>query len=189
MTSRQRDPEGDPPPAHAERPAAEPPQRRISLPFDIFLVSQRLGTYLDRALEGTGIRPAEYAVYSLMLEAGPRTPSELASMLGMPLSTLSTYLTTMLGRGDARRIPNPADGRSVRMVLTDRGRGVVRLVNPPFARALGALEANLDAPVPEVRAVLLGILDAIERADAELAGDPVPAHGEEAAPLADTSSS
>ena len=189
MTSRRRDPASDPPPTHAERPAAEPPQRRISLPFDIFLVNQRLGTYLDRALEGTGIRPAEYAVYSLMLEAGPRTPSELASMLGMRPTTLSTYLATMLGRGDARRIPNPADGRSVRVVLTDRGRGVVRLVNPPFARALDALEANLDAPVPEVRAVLLGILDALERADAELTGDPVPAQSEAATPPADTSSS
>jgi len=148
---------------------ADPPQRRISLPFDIFELSTRLGTYLGRALEGTGVRPAEYAVYSLMLEAGPRTPSELAAMLGMPLSTMSTYLGAMLGRGDARRIPNPSDGRSVRVVLTDRGRGVVRTVNPPFARALVALEANLDTPVGDVREVLREILAAIERADAELA--------------------
>src|SRR5687767_7148026 len=128
-----------------DEPGAGPsrPERRISLAFDVFAVSQRLGAYLDRALEGTGVRPAEYAVYSLMLEAGPRTPSELAAMLGMPPSTLSTYLAAMLGRGDARRIPNPSDGRSVRVVLTDRGRGVVRTVNPPFTRALVALEANL----------------------------------------------
>src|SRR5262245_19608883 len=153
-----------------ERPPEAPPQRRISLPFDIFLVNQRLGAYLDRALAGTGIRPAEYAVYSLMLEAGPRTPSELASMLGMPLSTLSTYVGTLLERGHARRIPNPADGRSVRIVLTDSGRGVVRLVNPPFGEALDALESNLDRPVDEVRAVVLGILDALERADVDLHG-------------------
>ena len=50
MTSRHRDPAGDRPAAPSKRPAADPPQRRISLPFDIFLVSQRLGTYLDRAL-------------------------------------------------------------------------------------------------------------------------------------------
>jgi DNA-binding MarR family transcriptional regulator len=165
-----------------ERPAGEPPQRRISLPFDIFEVSTRLGAYLGRALEGTGVRPAEYAVYSLMLEAGPRTPSELASMLGMPISTLSTYLTAMLGRGDARRIPNAADGRSVRVVLTDRGRGVVRAVNPPFTRALVALEANLDAPVADVRAVLRGILEAIVKADARL-------EAERGAERADSSSS
>jgi DNA-binding MarR family transcriptional regulator len=145
-----------------------PPQRRISLPFEIFATSQRLGTYLDRALEGTGIRPAEYAVYSLMLEAGPRTPSELAAMLGMPISTLSTYLSAMLGRGDARRIPNPADGRSVRVVLTDRGRGVIRAVNPPFTRALVAFEAGLDRPLTDVRAVLAEIVEAIERAETGL---------------------
>src|SRR5262245_27679880 len=171
-----------------DRPAEAPPQRRISLPFEIFLVNQRLGAYLDRALAGTGIRPAEYAVYSLMLEAGPRTPSELAAMLGMPLSTLSTYVGTLLDRGHARRIPNPADGRSVRIVLTDSGRGVVRLVNPPFGQALDALEANLDRPVDEVRGMVLGILDALERADLELHGtadDSTPATNQ----LADTSSS
>ena len=68
-------------------------------------------------------------------------------MLGMPLSTLSTYVGAMLARGDARRIPNPTDGRSVRLVLTDRGRGVVRTVNPAFKAALVALEAGLDRPV------------------------------------------
>jgi DNA-binding MarR family transcriptional regulator len=161
---------------------ADSPQRRISLPFDVFELSTRLGTYLGRALEGTGVRPAEYAVYSLMLEAGPRTPSELAAMLGMPLSTMSTYIGSMLARGDARRIPNPSDGRSVRVVLTDRGRGVVRTVNPSFARAVAALEANLDAPVGDVREVLRAVLDAIERADAELAT-------ERSAASADTTSS
>ena len=92
-------------------------------------------------------------------------------MLGMPLSTLSTYVGAMLARGDARRIPNPTDGRSVRLVLTDRGRGVVRTVNPAFTAALVALEAGLERPVDEVRAVLLEIQDAIDRADARPQGD------------------
>lgn len=144
------------------------PARRISLPFDIFALNTRLGAYLDRALAGTGVRPAEYAVYSLMLEAGPRTPTELAAMLGAPPTTLSTYLSAMLARGDARKIPNPADGRSVRVVLTDRGRAVVRRVNPAFTRADEALEANLDRPVEEVQAVLAAIAEALEGAATEL---------------------
>lgn len=150
------------------------PERRISLAFDVFAVSQRLGAYLDAALAGTGIRPAEYAVYSLMLEAGPRTPSELAAMLGAPASTLSTYLAAMLSRGDARRIPNPADGRSVRVVLTDRGRAVVREVNPSFSRAHELLDASLDRPVDEMRAVLFALGEAIERASESLAVDAEP---------------
>jgi DNA-binding MarR family transcriptional regulator len=162
----------------AAEPSDEPrPERRISLSFDVFAVSQRLGAYLDRALEGTGIRPAEYAVYSLMLEAGPRTPSELSAMLGVPPSTLSTYLTAMLARGDARRIPNPADGRSVRVVLTDRGRGVVRRINPAFSRAHEALNGSLGRPVEEVRAVLFELSEAIERASTALADEPIRAEG------------
>lgn len=152
----------------ADDSATPPPERRISLAFDVFLVSSRLGALLDRALAGTGIRPAEYAVYSLMFEAGPRTPSELAAALGVPPSTMSTYLTAMLARGDAARIPNPTDGRSVRVVLTDRGRGVMRRVNPPFTRAADAIRANLDAPEEDVRAALAVLADAIARASSEL---------------------
>ena len=103
------------------RDAPAPPQRRISLPFDIFALSTRLGTYLGRALEGTGVRPAEYAVYSLMLEAGPRTPSELAAMLGMPLSTLSTYLGSMLAARRRAADPEPV-GRSLGAGRADRSR-------------------------------------------------------------------
>jgi DNA-binding MarR family transcriptional regulator len=160
------------PATHDETPDSSRPERRISLAFDVFAVSQRLGAYLDHALEGTGIRPAEYAVYSLMLEAGPRTPSELAAMLGVPPSTLSTYLGAMLSREDARRIPNPADGRSVRVVLTDRGRAVVRRVNPLFSRAHQALDASLDRPAEEMRAVLIALGEAIERATDMLASEP-----------------
>jgi DNA-binding MarR family transcriptional regulator len=144
------------------------PERRISLPFDVFAVAARLGAYLDAALAETGIRPAEYAVYSLMLEAGPRTPSELAAALGVPPTTLSTYVAAMLARGDARRLPHPTDGRSSRLVLTDQGRGVIRRVNPAFARAEAAILANLDRPEDEVRAALADLADALERAAASL---------------------
>ena len=140
------------------------PERRISLPFDLFALSSRVGAYLDRALDGTGLRPVEYAVYSLMLEAGPRTPSELATALGVPPSTMSGYIRPMLERGHARRIPDPADGRSYRVVLTDRGRGAHRRVEPAFSRADRSIAEELGRPVDEVRATLLEIADAIERA-------------------------
>lgn len=134
----------------------------------MFAVASRLGAYLDEALSETGIRPAEYAVYSLMLETGPRTPSELAATLGVPPTTISTYISAMLERGDARRIPNPSDGRSHRVVLTDRGRGVIRRVNPAFSRAEAAVLANLDRSEGEIRAALADLADALERA----ASDP-----------------
>ena len=132
------------------------PERRISLSFDVFAVSQRLGAYLDQALAGTGIRPAEYAVYSLMLEAGPRTPSELAAMLGAPPSTLSTYLGAMLA---PRRCPaDPEPGRRpVGPGRADRSRAGRGPAGQPAVHpgASSLLEDSLERPVEEVRAVLL----------------------------------
>ena len=139
-------------------------ERDISLPFDVFALSSRLGAYLDRALARTGLRPVEYAVYSLMLEAGPRTPSELAAALGVPPSTMSGYLRPMLERGHARRIPNPADGRSFRVVLTDAGRGAHRAVNPAFSDADQAILDALDRPAADIRGTLQALADAIDEA-------------------------
>jgi DNA-binding MarR family transcriptional regulator len=144
------------------------PERRLSLPFDLFALSSRVGAYLDRALDGTGLKPVEYAIYSLMLEAGPRTPSELAAALGVPPSTMSGYLRPMLERGDARRLPNPADGRSFRVELTEQGLQAQRRVEPAFSVADLAILARLDRPPDEVRATLAAIADAIERAAADL---------------------
>ena len=146
-------------------------ERDISLPFDVFALSSRLGAYLDRALAGTGLRPVEYAVYSLMLEAGPRTPSELAAALGVPPSTMSGYLRPMLERGHARRIPNPTDGRSFRVVLTDVGRAAHRTANPAFSGADQAILDALDRPSGEVRDALQALSDAIDRAASHLDSD------------------
>jgi DNA-binding MarR family transcriptional regulator len=153
-------------------------ERDISLPFDVFAVSSRLGAYLDQALAETGLRPVEYAVYSLMFEAGPRTPSELAAALGVPPSTMSGYLRPMFERGHARRIPNPTDGRSFRVVLTDAGRGAHRRVHPAFSDADQAILDALDRPADEVRDALEALADAIDRAAAALGhgsrGNPQP---------------
>ena len=137
----------------------------------MFAVSSRLGAYLDRALAGTGLRPVEYAVYSLMLEAGPRTPSELAAALGVPPSTMSGYLRPMLERGHARRIPNPTDGRSFRVVLTDAGRGAHRRVNPAFSGADQAILDALDRPAADIREALQALADAIDAAAERLDSD------------------
>ena len=134
----------------------------------MFALSSRLGAYLDRALVGTGLRPVEYAVYSLMLEAGPRTPSELAAALGVPPSTMSGYLRPMLERGHARRIPNPTDGRSFRVVLTDAGRAAHRAANPAFSGADRAILDALDRPADEVREALQAVADAVDRAASRL---------------------
>jgi len=61
-------------------------------------------------------------------------------------------------------------------------------VNPSFTRAHQALEASLARPAAEIRAVLLELGEAIERADRALASDPQPQDAS-AAPTPNSSSS
>jgi DNA-binding MarR family transcriptional regulator len=61
-------------------------------------------------------------------------------------------------------MPNPADGRSFRVVLTDAGRGAHRAVNPSFTGADQAILDALDRPSDEVRDALQALSDAIDRA-------------------------
>ena len=70
----------------------------------------------------TASRPDGYAVLSAIGAFGPLTLTELASMLGMPLTTASDVVRRLEGRGAARRRPNPADGRSQLLELTAGGR-------------------------------------------------------------------
>lgn len=49
-----------------------------NLVLDLFVLHQRIGALLDDALAGTGVRPAEYAVYS-QLGIDAMTPRELTA--------------------------------------------------------------------------------------------------------------
>ena len=97
--------------------------RDISLLFDVFVLHQRVRSLLARALSGTGLRSDEYAVYSVLFERGPLTPTQLAARLAMPVTTTLDYLRVMLRRGHVRRARNPADGRSYTVSLTVEGPG------------------------------------------------------------------
>ena len=136
--------------------------------------ARRLGQNLPRpGAPGDSRRPARpnTPIYSLMLEAGPLDPIGAGGHArDAAFDAVHVHVGGMLGarRREADPRTRPMAARCV-SVLTDRGRGVVRTVNPPFTRALVALEASLDRPVDEVRAILLEIVDAIDRADAGLA--------------------
>jgi len=72
-------------------------------------------------MANAGLRSDEYAIYSAVFKVGPLTISELAPIVGMPLTTVSDYVQTMTSRGHARRWGNPTDSRSFLVALTDEG--------------------------------------------------------------------
>ncbi|HEX6195263.1 MAG TPA: MarR family winged helix-turn-helix transcriptional regulator [Jiangellaceae bacterium] len=91
---------------------------RVSLLFQIFRTNQLNARLVSQALEPTGLRGDDYAVYSYLLH-GPMTLTQLADGTGMPLTTVAGYVKRFEARGHIIKEPNPADGRSHLLSLTD----------------------------------------------------------------------
>ena len=70
---------------------------------------------------------------------GPWTPTELASRLEMPLTTVLFRVGRLEKRGHVERIPNPDDRRSYLLELTHRGELMARTADPALAEAYASL--------------------------------------------------
>ena len=140
--------------------------------FQLYTTYQRAGRLVARALEGTGIRPEDAALYSVLDRHGPITPSVLANQLGVGPSTLTYRLKALEAEDVVVRRPNPDDGRSSLVELSPGGLSRWRATIPAFAEALRRAERRVELPQDEVAAALDAVAGAI---DAELkAGKPQP---------------
>jgi len=150
-------------------PASQaPPHRGISLLFDVFVLNQHLRGFLSAAVEGTGLRPDDYAVYSLLFESGPLAPTEMAAAMGMPLTTLLDYVRPMLACRHARRQRHPRDGRSYLVSLTKAGLAAFHRTSRQWNQAVRCLEAELTIPHAEIRRSLHALDDAVAAAASTL---------------------
>ena len=149
------------------------PQRQISLLFDVFVLNQRLRTLLSMALAGTGMRPDEYAVYSLLFEMGPLTPTDMARQMGMPLTTMLDYARAMNARGHVSRRAHANDGRAYQLRLTSSGLSAFHKASAAWNRSLSQLEPSLAMPVRDVRRALHAIDDAAASVLQSLQGESI----------------
>ncbi|HKV86421.1 MAG TPA: MarR family winged helix-turn-helix transcriptional regulator [Candidatus Dormibacteraeota bacterium] len=140
------------------------PRADISLLFDFFVTSQRLRRHLTDALAEAGMRPDEYAVYSLLLDEGPLTASQMAEMLGMPLTTLLDYVKALDRAGHLVRTSHPFDGRAVELSLSRSGLAAQRRANRHWEVARKGIEHGLDVPLDQVRRSLHALDESARRA-------------------------
>jgi DNA-binding MarR family transcriptional regulator len=142
-----------------------------SILFDFFGAGQRVKLLLADAMVDCGLRPDEYAVYSVLVDNGPSSPTRLAEAVGVPPTTMSHYVRSMLERGHIRRSVHPLDRRSAILALTPTGRAAHRRAAAAFEEANRRFLASLDVSDGEVRATLRAIRSAAEAASAALAAD------------------
>lgn len=137
-----------------------PPVKGTSLLFDVFVLAQAVQEMLTAAMSGGPLTPAEYAVYSHLVEVQPCPPTQLARDLRVPATTVSDWVRTMIGRGHARQRRRPADRRSYEISLTAAGTRAHRRANAAFERANAVFRAELHHPEPELRGYLADIIQA-----------------------------
>jgi DNA-binding MarR family transcriptional regulator len=128
--------------------------------FDFFVTSQRIRRVLSDAMAESGMRPDEYAVYSVLFDMGPLTATEMSEALGMPLTTVLDYLKAMSSEGHVDRMPHPSDGRALQLRLTRSGVTAHRRAHDHWEGVRKQIEGNLSVPVGQVRRALQALGDA-----------------------------
>src|SRR5690348_7419359 len=144
-----------------------PRRADVSLLFDFFVVSQRLRRVLTAALAESGMRPDEYAVYSLLYEKGPLTATEMAELMAMPLTTVLEYLKAMTAAGHVVRTAHPFDGRATQLSLNRRGIAAQERAHAHWEVVRRQIEERLTMPVPKVRKALRALDDSVSRSRLE----------------------
>jgi DNA-binding MarR family transcriptional regulator len=136
----------------------------ISLLFDLFVASQRVRRVLAEGMARSGLRPDEYAVYSLLFEKAPLTATEMAELMGMPLTTVLDYLKTMSAAGHLERAPHPSDGRALQLRLSRSGIAAQKRAHDHWDVVRLRLERGLDVPIDQVRRALQALDESAFRA-------------------------
>ena len=138
-----------------------PKRADVSLLFDFFVVSQRLRRVLADALAQSGMRPDEYAVYSLLYEKGPLTATEMAEFMAMPLTTVLDYVRAMTAAGHVVRTSHPFDGRATQLSLSRRGIAAQERANAHWEVIRKQIEDGLALPIPRIRQALRALDDSV----------------------------
>jgi DNA-binding MarR family transcriptional regulator len=111
-----------------------------------------------------GLRKVEFSLLALLMANGPLPPKRLAPVLALSAPNVTLLLDRMEQRELVRREPNPRDGRSQYIVLTDAGRRTAMAA----ARAAASMEQELNSGLTHAEhAMLIELL-------CKLARRPVP---------------
>jgi DNA-binding MarR family transcriptional regulator len=138
--------------------------RRRNVLFRLFILGQLANDLLETPMRRERLNPNGFAVASAIRAYQPITPTELANLLGMPPTTLSTYLRRLEARRHIRRRPNPEDGRSSQLEVTKLGDRYVQAGVPVLRGSVARVHEHLDYSADDLDLALDRLEDAMRRA-------------------------
>lgn len=129
---------------------------------DLFRVVRRLRRVSDPRLDVTTIMLLHRLACS-----GPSRPSDLAAEVELDLSTVSRHARSLADSGLISREPDPQDGRSLLLALTQHGADVMTGAFHRREQALARVTAAWDpADVATLRRLLARLADDLDHPDA-----------------------
>ena len=131
--------------------------------FKTWLVSRSATALVDSAVAEAGLTADEFAIYSV-LRVGPVTPTELATWMAAPPTTISSSIKRLESRGHVKRAANPEDRRSYRLALTAAGVRAHQHAQELYLPVLEMVESLLGRSEAGVMRSLDGLRDALDEA-------------------------
>lgn len=128
-------------------------QTALDLLFRIYTTGEACETLVDETVDPYGVADG-FVTMSLLSQAGNLTPTEISRRLGMRLTTTSALVRRLVERGHARQVPNPRDGRSQLVTLTEEGKQAMTAAFPAFFETIDEVEQHLSRSPAEVQAAL-----------------------------------
>ena len=135
----------------------ERPHLHQRLSYRVSRLARIMQARVESVLAPEGLTRMMWLVLTGLGEDGVTTPSDLADYIGITRPATSRLLARMEGAGFVVRSGSAADGRSVSVALTDRGREVLARLRPQVDAVLARFTAKLDP------AALAGLIDGLGR--------------------------
>jgi DNA-binding MarR family transcriptional regulator len=108
-----------------------PPTLRLQnyLPYRLSVAANAVSRRIARAYEDRfGLTIAQWRLLAVLADEGPLTQQSLCGRTIMDKVTVMRAARELVRRRLLRRLPNPADGRSHRLVLSRTGRHIYRQI-------------------------------------------------------------
>ena len=126
-----------------------------------FREALRHSVYLVRRLDADGeLSAAQLSTLKMLLDEGQRV-GEIARNLGVRVPSATEQIIKLERAGLARREPDPADSRAVRVILTPEGRAAVDSANRRRNRVMAEILSTLTDQDRKALAEALPVIDKI----------------------------